>query len=386
MALKSKIDSSSKAKDKTIDDYKSDYNDAKGRGDATGMEKANEGANSIREKNGQDKEYATGDIDSVKASHDGSWIGGSSSSTGISTTKSSSGGGGGGSSPSYTPSKTTRPPIDVSGLYDAIEKARLEAFERAKKENLRKLEEQLSQIDAGYEDSVRSTQIASRISALGNEEKLAALGLNMGSAYSAPTSGYAETSRIAQDNNLRTNLNQLANAREQSKNMARSAVSSANAALDGDASELSAKIKLQAIQDMINQYNADRDYDYKEQQLQIDRLKTEMEQKLAQEKLAYQQNQDALKQGQTEAERQAQLEKEKAKQELERETANQKLMQQQAQTAYENALERWKLYGSVLPADASILGVPAGTKTSAQAYQDAKYKLEQMKTLHQISK
>ncbi|HWS44178.1 MAG TPA: hypothetical protein VN421_13970 [Pseudoflavonifractor sp.] len=52
---------------KTIDDYKADYNAARARGDATGMQAANDGANKLREETGQAKEYASADIAKIAA-------------------------------------------------------------------------------------------------------------------------------------------------------------------------------------------------------------------------------------------------------------------------------------------------------------------------------
>jgi hypothetical protein len=52
---------------KTIDDYKADYNAARARGDAAGMQAANDGANKLREETGQAKEYASADIAKIAA-------------------------------------------------------------------------------------------------------------------------------------------------------------------------------------------------------------------------------------------------------------------------------------------------------------------------------
>jgi hypothetical protein len=52
---------------KTINDYKADYDAARARGDAAGMQAANDGANKLREVTGQAKEYATSDISKIAA-------------------------------------------------------------------------------------------------------------------------------------------------------------------------------------------------------------------------------------------------------------------------------------------------------------------------------
>lgn len=302
---------------------------------------------------------------------DGSWIGGSNQTN--TASQSSSGSSSRSSSQPYYASYGSG--IDIGGLYDAIEQARLKAFEKAREANSNRLESSLAGIDKDYTDSVRNAQIRSRISALGNEEKLAALGLNFGSAYQAPTSGYTETSRINQDNNLKTNLNDLETAKETARGAAMDTINTANAQLDKEAAAYTSEINLRKIADMLSQYNADRDYSLKAAQLEMDQWNKNQTAQLEQDKLRASLQKAA-----------AELETQRQKQESDEKQTAKKQADERAQTTYGNALERWKLYGSVLPADEAVLGVPAGTKTSAQAYQDAKYKLEQMKTLYQISK
>lgn len=116
--------------------------------------------------------------------------------------------------------------LDIDGLYRAAEDGRRSAFETAQADSQRRLRATLSQIQSTYRDSVTQAQTAARISALGQEEKLAAVGLNSGSAYAAPTSGYTESSRIARDNTLRSNLNTLSARRLKQEQEARSTSSS----------------------------------------------------------------------------------------------------------------------------------------------------------------
>ena len=56
------------------------------------------------------------------------------------------------------------------------------------------------------------------------------------------------------------------------------------------------------------------------------------------------------------------------------------------QTAYEQAMGRWQAYGYVLPADAALLGVAAGTPTSDQSYRNAQLQLDRLKTNYQINR
>lgn len=51
------------------------------------------------------------------------------------------------------------------------------------------------------------------------------------------------------------------------------------------------------------------------------------------------------------------------------------------QRRYENAMQRWQTYGYVLPADAKILGIKAGTRTATKSYQQAKLAIDRIKAL-----
>lgn len=239
--------------------------------------------------------------------------------------------------------------VSLSGLYSAIERRRLQAFEEAREANARALKQQNSQIDGQYTDSVRGAQVNARLSAIGNEEKLAALGLSAGSRYAAPTSGYAESERVRMDNALRSDLNSLAAARDTAKAQAATAAQTADIALRTQNAEAANEASLQLAQIGMAQYNADRDYS-----LQSAALTGYLNGYPTLETLQYQ-----ATAGQTVAEAE----------------------QERARAAYEEALTRWKTYGYVLPADAGVLGVPAGTGTSDQRYRDAQNNFAKLRLL-----
>ncbi len=81
---------------KTIQDYQKDYQEARKRGDAAGMQAANDGANAIRKQQGQAEQKATADINKYKGSSS------SSSRRPSSSSSSSSGRGNGGGSNGWT--------------------------------------------------------------------------------------------------------------------------------------------------------------------------------------------------------------------------------------------------------------------------------------------
>lgn len=243
----------------------------------------------------------------------------------------------------YWVSSGEKSSLSVTGLYDAAARARLQAFETAKRNIRQQLEAQYGEIEQAYRQGRTQAEVNARRSALGNEEKLAALGLSMGSAYGTPTSGYTETSRVAMDNAYRSDLNGLDAARLAARSAAaRDAAQQENSLVSGYYSG-EASAALQQAQSRLSQYNADRNYSISLAGLTgyLNGLPT----------LEYQQMQGARE-----------------------------------QTAYERAVTRWKMYGYVLPADAALLGVAAGTPTSDQSYRAAQLKLDQIKTNYQISK
>lgn len=70
-------------------------------------------------------------------------------------------------------------------------------------------------INAQADTSFKDTYSTSRVSALGNNEALATKGL-AGNAYDNAQSGYSESSRIAQDNNMQNGFTQIRVARDKS--------------------------------------------------------------------------------------------------------------------------------------------------------------------------
>lgn len=233
--------------------------------------------------------------------------------------------------------------LSVTGLYDAAAKARLQAFETAKQNIQKQLESQYSDIDRAYRQGMTQADVNARRSALGNEEKLAALGLSMGGAYSAPTSGYTETSRVAVDNAYRSDLNGLAEARLNARSAAAQNAAAQQAGLLSGYYSGEASAALQQAQSQLSQLGADRDYSISLAGL-----------------TGYINGMPTL--------------------------SNQQMQAAGEQTAYEQAMERWKAYGYVLPADAALLGVSAGTPTSDQSYLSAQLQLDRIKTFYQTSR
>lgn len=100
---------------------------------------------------------------------------------------------------------------------------------------------------AEAEQNRRQAYVNGRLSANRNNEQVAALGLG-GNLYADPMSGYSETSRIAADNNMRTNINQVTLAEQNAVNEIALRLMEQNATLSMQEAQQLATIQLQAQQ------------------------------------------------------------------------------------------------------------------------------------------
>ena len=242
----------------------------------------------------------------------------------------------------------------VSSLYDAAEKARLQRFEAARTRIRQQLSSNLSSIDSDYAAAVRQADISARQSALRNEEKLALLGLNMGAKTGAATSGAAETSRIAVDNQYRGDLASLAQTRLTARASAESAAAASEADAENSYAGAAENAAMSQAQTLLNQYNAERDYSLSMAGLTgfLDGVPT----------LSYRN-----------------YERSAANSRAEQSNALAKLRTATEAEAYERALARWKTTGYVQKGDAAVLGVPAGTPTADVSYKNASLALQKWK-------
>ena len=265
----------------------------------------------------------------------------------------SSGGGGGGGSSGRSGSSSSVSSA-IAELYAAAESARLQRFEAARERIQQQLQSNLSSIESDYTAGMTQTDINARQSAISNEEKLAALGLNMGARSAAATSGTAESSRIALDNQYRSDLNALGQARLTARAAARDAAANQEAAIEGQYYSAAENAALQQAQMQLAQLNSDRDYS-----ISLAGLTGFLNGTPTMAWYNYQLSADT-------AANNAALQ------------ALQLSNSSQAQ-AYEQALNRWKTSGYVQAGDAAILGVPAGTPTADVSYQNANLALQQWK-------
>jgi hypothetical protein len=160
-----------------------------------------------------------------------------------------------------------------------------------------------------------------------NAEQLAALGLSRG-AYDKPASGYAESSKVAQDNTLTSQIAQNNRTRLNAKDSIMDAIAKNNSQIDLASANALASLSLKEIDALLSRRKQDSDYI------------------LSMAALTGLLNGEPTLAGR-EAER-------------ERKIYEDELRQRQI----ENAFERWKIMGALSNADAEILGIPAGTLTS----------------------
>lgn len=188
--------------------------------------------------------------------------------------------------------------------YDDQYNAYLQALNTQYAAQKAQYEAQLPQIKQAYDAQRGQTYTNARVTALGQNERLASMGL-AGNAYSSPMSGYSETSRVSQTNALRNALNastlQQTNAEQGVQNSILQAgytrdAAAANALADVQArkasalqnqSQFDAQMAMQqaAQQEAIRQYNEQMAY-----QQQLDAYN----QQYQQEQNMYNQQQDAI--------------------------------------------------------------------------------------------
>ena len=127
----------------------------------------------------------------------------------VTSTKSSGGGGGGGYAEAVMPTvyyvDTTAAENQFRKMIEDAQAAQIEAQRAAIAEGVAGYEAQKAALADDYARSAQDIYRNARLAAIGNNEVLANLGL-AGNLYASPMSGYSETSRIAQDNALRTNI------------------------------------------------------------------------------------------------------------------------------------------------------------------------------------
>ena len=134
----------------------------------------------------------------------------------------------------------------VKMLKDA-QQAQLKARAQALEDEATRLAAGKADIDAQADEARKDIYTNARLSAIGNNEALANLGL-AGNLYEQPKSGYSETSRISEDNALRSGLAGVEEERIRAKNEVDLAISKLRSEGEKEKADLVAK----HAQDLIN--------------------------------------------------------------------------------------------------------------------------------------
>lgn len=177
-------------------------------------------------------------------------------------------------------------PAYYEKMYNNAANNQKKAIQSAYDASVAQYNAQLPKIKEEY-DTIRSDAYKNaRLSAIGNNEQLAAQGLS-GNLYSRPQSGYTETSRIAQDVAMRNDLN-AANRQEQSqKDEIAQQILQAGYTKDINIANALAEIEMQKIPTLMQQNQYQQNFEYQAGRDAV--ADTQYA-----EQLAYQKNQDAI--------------------------------------------------------------------------------------------
>lgn len=179
-----------------------------------------------------------------------------------------------------------------------------QAAQQGLKDYLTKFQaDQNAQIAEAYKNARNQAYVNGRLNAIGNNEVLAAMGLS-GNMYAAPQSGYTETARVAENLQMR---NAIADANQQEKadvNALAMEIMKQNAEIDVQTAQYMAQMQIEAaraqaeyeaqqranqmaaLQMMIAQQNADRDFAFQQEQFKYQQEQDALDRQFAQQQLA----------------------------------------------------------------------------------------------------
>lgn len=166
------------------------------------------------------------------------------------------GGGGGGSS--------------ASSGYNAAQQAYKEAMDAAYNQTKAQLQSQAAGLKDQYDTTRGQAYTTSRLNAIGNNEALASMGL-AGNMYEGPTSGYSETSRIAENTAMRGSINEANLAERQARDTIAQEIVKAGYTRDQSVAQYTADLLVQQAQDQLQ-----RDLQAQQMELQYAQLAAQL--------------------------------------------------------------------------------------------------------------
>ncbi len=148
----------------------------------------------------------------------------------------------------------------IDELYKAQQTQKVNALNNARAAAELSYRSQLPEVNQSYDRQRAQIDTTARVNAIGNNERLASLGLAGGSG-AAPTSGYSETSRQRDNTNLRTGLNSANLQQQGAINQINRDVLNSNLTFAQQKAQQLADIAAQRGSAQISQYNNDRSYE-----------------------------------------------------------------------------------------------------------------------------
>jgi len=249
---------------------------------------------------------------------------------------------------------------EYSTLYETAADALMNAQNASYLSNVDSLNALMPQIKEDYDAARTDVYQNARLSAVRSNEALAALGLAE-NLKNDPKSGVSETSRIAENNALRSNIN-LLNA-DQLKQEAEIRQKIADAGYENDA--VLAEILAQYAEQLAAYKEAAREYQLKVQEYEQGLAEFEYQKQQDEATNAFKQQELEYKKQQDLAEYNLNLQKfqyEKQQDAAERKNQLLALEEEKKQTAIQNAMKEISVFGKIMTKEASdALGLPIGT-------------------------
>lgn len=160
-----------------------------------------------------------------------------------------------------------------SSGYDAAKQAYKEAMDAAYNQTKAQYMAQAEQLKGQYDTTRGQAYTTSRLNAIGNNEALASMGL-AGNMYEGPTSGYSETSRIAENTAMRGSINEANLAERQARDSIADAIIQAGYTRDQSVAQYTADLLVQQAQDQLQRDLAAQQLDLQYAQLAAQLAKT----------------------------------------------------------------------------------------------------------------
>ncbi len=258
--------------------------------------------------------------------------------------------------------KATGGGTDLDTMYKQVGDARKAALDAALLSQQQAIAAQGNALGEQYDDMRGQAYTNARISALGNNERMAATGL-AGAANAGPQSGYSESSRVAQDAALGNALNAATRQEQSARDDLATQANSARLGRDQQLNSTMADLAQQKIQDKMRQDEFGATMEYNKQRDAQQQANWEKEFGFNKEQAAQAQANWDKQFGENQrqfAEQMGLSQKQFEQQKYEYET---NLQRDKEARAMDNAWKSISVTGKVSAEAAKLLGIPEGTSS-----------------------